>query len=297
MVFRIIHSIDTHFKKQKIKKTARYVAERLLLSPNDAQLYLTKATNLAWQARMLLMDRPVVQKPPPTGDFSVDLANAFLATHDATREHYDHIASLLAQSAEAAYLALQLTQKALPTPPVKYYWENWRQQAMMRCHEALTASYMSQDAYTKALRWLVGVLSENPLDAEICYWAALLLLSGRRYDDAILFFLVVFAFTEREKKQAPAEMYKQGLLAAEKVREKQSAAYLLRGNIFLLRQEYAEAAAELKRVPEVEQEKTSLFCWISYRQRAKALEAAGHVAEAADLLRKAEELLQQRNIR
>lgn len=297
MVFRIIHSIDTYFKKQEIKKTARYVAERLLLSPNDAQLYLTKATNLAWQARTFLMDRPVAQKPPPTGDFSVDLANALLAEYDATREHYNHMASLLAQSAEAIYLALQLTQKALSAPPVEYYWEDWRQKAITRCREALTASNMSLDAYWKAFKWLVGVLGQNPLDAEICYWAALLLLSGHRYDDAVLFFLVVFAFTEREKNQAPAEVYKLGLLAAEKVREKQSAAYLLRGNIFLLRQEYAEAAAELKRVPEVEQEKTSLFCWISYRQRAKALEAAGHVAEAADLLRKAEELLQQRNIR
>jgi hypothetical protein len=72
---------------------------------------------------------------------------------------------------------------------------------------------------------------------------------------------------------------------------------LLRGSILLLRREYEEVEAELKRVPELEQDKTSLFCWISYRPRAKAVEASGRAAEAADLLHKAEELLQQHGVR
>jgi tetratricopeptide (TPR) repeat protein len=306
MVFGILSRIDMHFKRRKIRKTARNLAKQLLLSPNDHQLYQTKAINLAWQARMSLMDGPAKQEPPPTGNFSADLANALVAESEAVSEHYNNVASLLAQAAEAIYLALQLTKGKLSATAAEYYWQDWRQKAMTRCREALMIGdrdpVARQDAYRKALRWLTGVLSQAPQDAEMCYLTAFLLLNEDRYDDAIPFFLFVFAVAERafaatgRAQEAFVSAFEPALLAAEKVREKQSAACLLRGSIFLLRREYEEVEAELKRVPELEQDKTSLFCCISYRQRAKALEAAGHAAEAAGMLRKAEELLQQRGV-
>jgi len=306
MVFGILSRIDMHLKRRKIKKAAGNLAGQLLLSPNDPQLYLTKAVNLAWQARMSLMDQPAKQEPPLTGNLSADLANALIAESEAVSEHYNRVASLLAQAAEAVYLALQLTPGKLPATPTEYYWQDWRQKAMTRCREAVTIGdrdpVAQRDAYRKALRWLTGVLSQAPQDVEMCYFAAFLLLGERRFDDAIPFLLFVFAAAERavaatgQEQEVFAAQYDVALEAAEEVREKQSAACLLRGSIFFLRREYEKVEAELKRVPDLEQDKTSLFCWISYRQRAKALEAAGHSAEAAGLLRKADELLQQRGV-
>jgi hypothetical protein len=92
--------------------------------------------------------------------------------------------------------------------------------------------------------------------------------------------------------------YEPALLAAEKAREKQSAALSAAGKHSSLTQgvmkrlkRNSSACRSLSRI------KTSLFCWISYRPRAKAVEASGRAAEAADLLHNAEELLQQHGVR
>lgn len=202
---------------------------------------------------------------------------------------------MLGEAARAAYTGMALAAGALPDQPVAGHWTQWRAKALEHCRHAAHPDLPAMekwDVYPVALRWLTGVLSQRVLDAELCFWAGML-LAERTTEEAAAFGALAARLSRTCGTQFSDHHLEVGGMRCDMMLERHPTSarlHLWRGATYLSLGQYDQADRHLNRSLELDGKSTYPYCWTTRELRADALDALGQDDRADALRRRAEEL-------